>query len=64
MVDQNEVELHKVRFKNGRNCIHMVKSQSVSKIQDYQNQQFINGGLEWSVRQYCLMLFFSAFADY
>ena len=51
MVDQKEVELHKVRFKNGRNCIHMVKSQSVSKIQDYQNQQFINGGLEWSVRQ-------------
>ena len=64
VVDQKEVELHKVRFKNGRNCIHMVKSQSVSKIQDYQNQQFINGGLDWCVRQYCLMRFFSAFADY
>ena len=44
MVDQKEVELHKVRFKNGRNCIQMVKSQSASKIQDYQNQRSINGG--------------------
>ena len=51
MVDQKEVELHKVRFKNGRNCIHMVKSQSVSKIQDYQNQQFINGGYNDSAQK-------------
>ena len=31
-------------LKNGSNYIQMAKSQSVSRIQDYLNQRFINGG--------------------